>query len=137
MSTPTTSTAVLAPPLFPTRKIVYGTVALLAMVVGALLIWPAFAGRVLAENFLPHLYCYAGKSELVWTHVVADSLIGLSYLTISGTLVYLVEKGRRDIPFHWMFLAFGMFIVACGGTHFLEVVTVWVPVYVLSAALKV
>jgi len=73
----------------------------------------------------------------VWTHVVADFLIGLSYFTISGTLVFLVQKGRRDIPFHWMFLAFGSFIVACGGTHFMEVVTVWVPVYVLSAGVKV
>jgi PAS domain S-box-containing protein len=36
-----------------------------------------------------------------------------------------------------MFLAFGSFIVACGGTHFMEVVTVWDPVYVLSASLKV
>jgi PAS domain S-box-containing protein len=35
-----------------------------------------------------------------------------------------------------MFLAFGLFIVACGLTHFMEVVTVWVPVYVLSAVVK-
>jgi two-component sensor histidine kinase len=35
-----------------------------------------------------------------------------------------------------MFLAFGLFIIACGGTHFMEVVTVWTPVYVLSAAVK-
>jgi hypothetical protein len=41
---------------------------------------------------------------------------------------------RRDIPFHWIFLAFGLFIIACGGTHFMEVVTIWKPVYVFSAA---
>jgi hypothetical protein len=69
--------------------------------------------------------------------VVADSLIGLSYVMISGTLVYLVQRGRHDIPFHWMFLAFGSFIVACGGTHFMEVVTIWIPVYVLSATVKI
>jgi hypothetical protein len=69
--------------------------------------------------------------------VIADILIGLSYTMISGTLVYLVHRGRHDIPFHWMFLAFGSFIVACGGTHFMEVVTVWIPVYVLSASVKV
>ena len=109
---------------------------LLAIAVGPFLIWPTFAGPILASNFLPHLYCYLGKPGLVWTHVIADSLIGLSYFTISATLAYLVQKGRRDIPFHWMFLAFGLFIVACGGTHLMEVVTVWVPVYVLSASLK-
>lgn len=35
-----------------------------------------------------------------------------------------------------MLLAFGLFIVACGGTHFMEVVTIWIPVYVLSATVK-
>jgi len=86
--------------------------------------------------YLPHLYCYLNRPGLVWTHVTADSLIGIAYFAISVTLAYLVYKGRRDIPFHWMFLAFGLFIVACGGTHFMEVVTIWVPVYVLSAAVK-
>lgn len=50
--------------------------------------------------------------------------LGIAYLAISGTLVYLVYRARRDIPFRWMFLAFGLFIVACGGTHFMEVVTI-------------
>ena len=49
----------------------------------------------------------------------------------------MIQRGRRDIPFHWMFLAFGSFIVACGGTHLMEVITVWKPVYVFSAFIKV
>ena len=137
MPTPAISTERFeSPHLFPTRQVLYWTAGL-AMALILPFLWPALASRILASNFLPHLYCYLGKPGLVWTHVVADSLIGLSYFIISGTLVYLVQKGRRDIPFHWMFLAFGLFIVACGGTHFMEVVTVWVPVYVLSASLKV
>ena len=137
MSAPAISSGLFEPPQFPTRQVLYGIAALLAIAVGPFLIWPTLADRILAANFLPHLYCYLGKPGLVWTHVVADSLIGLSYVMISGTLVYLVHKGRHDIPFHWMFLAFGSFIVACGGTHFMEVVTVWVPVYVLSAGVKI
>ena len=137
MSAPAISSGLSEPPQFPTRQVLYGIAALLAIAVGPLLIWPTIADRILAANFLPHLYCYLGKPGLVWTHVAADSLIGLSYVMISGTLVYLVHEGRRDIPFHWMFLAFGSFIVACGGTHFMEVVTVWVPVYVLSAGVKI
>lgn len=74
---------------------------------------------------------------MVWSHVTADTLIGTAYFAISVTLAYLVYKGRRDIPFHWMFLAFGLFIVACGGTHFMEVATIWIPAYVLSAAVKI
>lgn len=137
MSTRAITSEQFEPPRFPARQVLYGMAVLLATALGPFLIWPVLAKRLLVSSFLPHLYCYLGKTGLVWTHVAADSLIGLSYFAISGTLVYLVQKGRRDIPFHWMFLAFGSFIVACGGTHFMEVVTVWVPVYVLSASLKV
>jgi PAS domain S-box-containing protein len=137
MSTPATCAGLLEPSPFPTRQVLYGMAVLAAIVVGPFLIWPALADRVLASHFLPHRYCYLGRPGLVWSHVIADSFIGLSYFMISGTLGYLVQKGRRDIPFHWMFMAFGAFIVACGGTHFMEVVTVWIPVYVLSATLKV
>jgi len=137
MLTPATTSGLFEPPQFPTRQLLYGMALLLAIATAPFLIWPTLAGRILASNFLPHLYCYLGKPGLVWTHVIADSCIGLAYFTISGTLVYLVQKGRGDIPFHWMFLAFGSFIVACGATHFMEVVTVWIPVYVLSASLKV
>ena len=105
------------------------------MVLGAVLLyWPR---QVFSEAYLPHLYCYLSKPGLVWAHVTTDSLIGISYVAISGTLAYLVYRGRRDIPFHWMFLAFGLFIIACGATHFVEVMTVWIPVYVFSAGVKV
>jgi PAS domain S-box-containing protein len=137
MSTPAINSELFEPPRFPTRHVLHGMAVLLVIAVVPFLVWPVLAARILASNFLPHVYCYLGKPGLVWTHVVADSLIGLSYVMISGTLGYLAQKGRGDIPFQWMFLAFGAFIVACGGTHFMEVVTVWVPVYVLSAGLKV
>jgi two-component system, cell cycle sensor histidine kinase and response regulator CckA len=34
-------------------------------------------------------------------------------------------------------LFFAVFIVACGSSHLIEAITVWIPVYVLSAAIKV
>ncbi len=102
------------------------------------MLWPGLAVRLFGSNdYLPQVFCYLRRPGLVWTHVTADSLIGVAYLAISVTLAYLVYKARRDIPFHWIFLAFGLFIIACGGTHFMEVVTIWKPVYVLSAAVKI
>jgi PAS domain S-box-containing protein len=94
-------------------------------------------GFLLSTDYLPHRYCYLAKPGLIWSNVAADSLIALAYLAISVGLAYLFYKLRRDLPFHWMFLAFGLFIVACAGTHFMEVVTVWVPLYVLSAGIKI
>jgi two-component sensor histidine kinase len=107
-----------------------------ALAISAFIIWPRLTEWLLRTDFLPHAYCYLGNARLVWSHVIADSLIAIAYLAISVTLAYLGFRGRRDIPFHWMFLAFGLFILACGGTHIMEAVTIWTPVYVLSAAVK-
>jgi PAS domain S-box-containing protein len=87
--------------------------------------------------FHPHGYCYLWLPSLVSTHVISDLLIGLSYVAISGTLAYLVWKARRQLPYSWMFVAFGAFIVCCGATHFMEVWTLWTPVFWLSAGVKI
>jgi hypothetical protein len=112
----------------PIRHQFFTVLGLTILAISPFLFLPRFTDRLLATNFLPHLYCYLRNPDLVWTHVTADSLIGIAYFAISVTLGYLVYKARRDIPFHWMFLAFGLFIIACGGTHFMEVVTIWIPV---------
>ena len=124
-------------PDFPKRQFIYVGGALALM--GALILaaWPQVGRRLFASDFLPHAFCYLQDPGLVWTNVIADSLISLAYLAISGTLIYVIYKGRGDVPFRWMFLAFGLFIVACGVTHLMEVITVWDPLYVLSATVKV
>jgi len=135
MSTPSGGPGSFVPSRFLTRQLYVIGIAL-AVTVSAFIVWPPLTAWLLTTSFLPHAYCYLGNPKLVWTHMVADSLIGIAYLAISATLGYLVYKGRRDIPFRWMFLAFGLFILACGGTHFMEAVTIWIPVYILSAGLK-
>ena len=68
--------------------------------------------------------------------MIADLLIGVSYVVISATLVFIVRRAGRDLPYQGFFWAFGLFIVSCGVTHFFEILTVWKPVYWLSAAAK-
>ncbi len=86
-------------------------------------------------GFIPHGHCYLWKPELVWLHVMSDSLIAVAYYSIPFMLVYFVRK-RRDVPFDWIFLMFGTFIVACGTTHLLAVWTLWHPTYWLSGFVK-
>lgn len=124
------------PPVL-TRRRIFSLLAGSLLAVSPFIIWPRLGSLMLATNYLPHLYCYLRSPGLIWTHVVSDLLIGTAYLAISVNLGYLVCRASSDIPFHWMFLAFGLFIIACGATHFMEVVTIWVPVYVLAAAVKV
>ena len=85
--------------------------------------------------FLPHGVCYQWQPNLIRLHLVSDALIGLAYTAIPIVLVHFIRK-REDLPFNWMFLLFGVFIVACGATHWMEVWTLWNPDYWLSGAVK-
>lgn len=109
---------------------------LLALALSAVLLW-FFSRALFASNFLPHWYCYFGNTRLIWTNVLADLLIGLSYVVISATLATLVRRAGSNLPYQGFFWAFGVFIVSCGATHFMEVLTIWRPVYWLSAAVKI
>ena len=88
-----------------------------------------------SDGFMPHGFCYLWNPPLVWLHLVSDLLIALSYLSIPITLIYFVRK-RRDLPFHWMFICFGTFIVACGATHAMEIWNIWHADYWLAGAVK-
>ncbi|HZW80362.1 MAG TPA: PAS domain S-box protein, partial [Candidatus Deferrimicrobiaceae bacterium] len=92
-------------------------------------------GLLSPNDFMPHGYCYLWNARLVWLHVVSDSLIALAYFSIPITLVYFIRK-RRDLPFNWMFVCFGVFILACGATHAMEVWTLWHANYWLSGGVK-
>ena len=94
-----------------------------------------FLGQVFSSDFMPHGYCYLWKSGLIWLHVISDILIALAYFSIPVTLIYFIRK-RRDLPFHWLFVSFGIFILACGATHIMEVWTLWHATYWLSGAVK-
>jgi signal transduction histidine kinase len=88
-----------------------------------------------SPNFLPHVFCYQWNDKLVLLHSISDGLIFLAYSTIPFGLVHLVRK-RKDIPFNWVFLSFGCFIVFCGLTHLMEIWTLWHPDYWLSGMVK-
>jgi PAS domain S-box-containing protein len=88
-----------------------------------------------ADGFLPHGHCYLWQPGIVWLHVISDALITLAYATIPITLMYFARR-RKDLPFHWIFVCFGIFIVACGATHAMEIWTLWTPRYWLSGILK-
>jgi PAS domain S-box-containing protein len=88
-----------------------------------------------SPDFMPHGYCYLWQPGLVWLHVLSDSLIALAYFSIPVALIYFIRK-RRDLPFDWMFVCFGAFILACGATHAMEVWNVWHGAYWLAGIIK-
>jgi signal transduction histidine kinase/DNA-binding NarL/FixJ family response regulator len=88
------------------------------------------------NGFIPHGHCYLWQTNLVGLHVIADGLIALAYFSIPIMLIYFVRK-RQDVNrFNKVVLLFGSFIIACGITHVMEIVTLWYPLYWLSGLLK-
>jgi signal transduction histidine kinase len=120
-----------------TRPIFRWSMGILAAAVAGVVAFEMLGISVFEMTGWAHGYCYLRNPKMIGLHVVSDSLIGLAYVSISLTLGYLVYKASRDIPFNWVFLAFGLFIVSCGFTHFMEVWVVWQPVYWLSGYVKV
>jgi two-component system sensor kinase FixL len=94
-----------------------------------------FFERLFSSDFMGHGYCYLWKPEIVWLHATSDALITLSYFVIPVALVYFVRK-RRDLPFHWVFFMFGIFILGCGSTHLMEIWTLWNGTYRLAGVIK-
>jgi PAS domain S-box-containing protein len=64
--------------------------------------------------------------------VGSDLLITVSYYAIPLILVYFLRQ-RKDFPYPWLIALFAAFIVACGTTHLLSVLTLWIPLYGLDA----
>jgi C4-dicarboxylate-specific signal transduction histidine kinase len=94
-----------------------------------------FFAKLFSSDFMPHGYCYLWDPGIVWLHAASDGLIAFSYYLIPLVLIYFVRR-RRDLPFHWMFLMFGLFIFGCGTTHLMEVWTLWHGTYRLAGVIK-
>lgn len=107
-----------------------------ALVAGALLlVLGAWSQSALGDRLLPHAFCITASAPLLWLHAGSDSLIAISYLLIPWCILRYV-KLRGDVPFGWVAWLFGAFIVACGITHLLHVVTLWLPVYWYAGVAK-
>ena len=86
-------------------------------------------------SLMPHAVCWASDPRLIWTMVVTNFVTFLSYLTIALTLLFLVQRTGRILVRAWGYFVFGfaLFILACGSTHLLEVITTWSPIFWVDA----
>ena len=94
-----------------------------------------FLRKLFLSDFMGHGYCYLWRPDIIWLHAASDGLIALAYYVIPVALVYFVRK-RQDLPFHWMFFMFGLFIFGCGTTHAMEIWTLWHGTYRLAGVVK-
>ena len=74
------------------------------------------------EGFIPHGHCYLWMPEVLWLHLITDAIIALAYLSIAIGLIYFLKR-RIDLAYKSAFAMFGLFIMLCGFTHGLNIVT--------------
>lgn len=88
------------------------------------------------EYFMPHGHCFLWRPGLLWSMVVSNAIIALSYFSIPVALLITMRKRKKD-KFRWVLAMFGAFIFACGTTHVVDIYTIWIPNYYLEAGVKI
>lgn len=96
-----------------------------------------FLDIVFSDQFMPHGYCFLWRPELVWLHVIADLVIALAYFSIPLTIYLIIRKRTSELPFKWVFWMFGTFILLCGLTHLIELISIWKPLYYIEGLIKI
>src|SRR5215470_6082431 len=89
------------------------------------------------QPFMPHGFCLRWDPGLVGLLIAANLGIAAAYFSIPAALVYFVRKRGGDLPYRWMFLMFAGFIIACGMTHVMFVVTLFRPFYWAEALVDI
>lgn len=79
-------------------------------------------------EYMPHGMCLLWKPWLVFLWAGSDLLIFLSY-TVIPIALFMVLRKRAEVPQPALVVLFALFILLCGLTHFLMIVTLWVPIY--------
>ena len=97
---------------------------------------PEFFKRLCASDLMPHGICWGWEPWAVWTNVVPDAVIALSYLAITIVLVQIKWR-RKEVRFSWIAFLAVAFIFACGLTHAMEVYNTWHGAYRLAGAVKI
>lgn len=65
-----------------------------------------------------------GNRTLILLHALSNTIIGAAYISIPIAIVAYLRR-RPDIENRWLFWAFTAFILGCGATHFMHVLSLW------------
>ena len=87
------------------------------------------------SGLTPHGFCLLWNPGLIWLHAGSDLVIATAYFSIPLALAAFARV-RRDIEYRWVLLLFAAFIMACGATHLISIITLWIPAYYLEGVIK-
>jgi len=87
------------------------------------------------SGLTPHGFCLLWAPGLIVMHAASDAVIGLAYFSIPLALASFVRQ-RKDLEYRWVINLFVAFILACGTTHLMSILTLWSPVYGVEGIIK-
>ncbi len=83
----------------------------------------------------PHGFCLSWAPGLIWLHAGSDAVIGLAYFSVPLALTAFARR-RSDLNYGWALYLFVAFILACGTTHLMSILTLWFPAYGIEGLVK-
>ena len=86
-------------------------------------------------GFPPRWNCGSWSTGHGWLHILSDLGVWSAYVAIPCVLLYFVWQ-RKNLPFRYIFVLFGAFILFCGTTHLMEAIIFWWPAYRLAGLIK-
>lgn len=89
------------------------------------------------QYFMPHGHCYLWQPDILWTHVLSDGVIGISYFSIPIAIFFYARAAKHTAGLlNGVLQMFIAFILLCGTTHFVQIWTVWNPDYRFEGVFK-
>ena len=95
---------------------------------------------LLTSEYSPRRSLYMAHPWLLWTNVISDVLVGLSYVLFFYGLCWIISKLKSipELTSHiWVLSAFRVFIFASGTAVLIRIVNLWWPMYQFSIVLKI
>lgn len=86
-------------------------------------------------SYMAHGYCLLWKPWLVSLHAISDFLIFAAYFAIPVAIWIFVSK-RPNVELKGLARLFAAFILWCGITHIINLVTLWWPIYEVQGYVK-
>ncbi len=87
------------------------------------------------SGLTPHGFCLLWAPGLIVLHAASDAIIGLAYFSIPLALASFTSQ-RKDLEYSWVIHLFVAFILACGTTHLMSILTLWSPAYGIEGIIK-
>jgi len=94
-----------------------------------------FSGLTDYDRWPPRWHCGYWSDFHGWMYIISDLMIWLSYFLIPLVILRYALR-RKNLRFYKVYLLFASFILLCGATHFIDALMFWVPMYRVSALVR-